>query len=63
MGVMGKLHNIVVHIQGSANRMQWFINIAGRRIPLDNRTRWNSWNLMLSTALEDPVQNAINKYT
>jgi hypothetical protein len=63
MGVMGKLHNLVVHIRGSANRTQWFIDIAKRRIPLDNRTRWNSWYLMLSTALEDNVQNAINKYT
>ena len=42
MGPMGKLHNHVVYIRSSANRTIWFIECAGRMIPLDNRMRWNS---------------------
>jgi hypothetical protein len=42
MRPMGKLHNHVVHICSSANRMTWFVEHASKMIPLDNRTRWNS---------------------
>jgi hypothetical protein len=41
-GVLGKLHNVVVHIRASPGRTKQFEQRAGRRIPLDNRTRWNS---------------------
>jgi hypothetical protein len=43
MGVMGKVHNIVVHIRASPQRIAQFKAVAGKMIPLDNRTRWNSW--------------------
>jgi hypothetical protein len=49
LGPLGKLHNIVVYIRSSPQRLQDFISQAGRRIPLDNRTRWNSWYNMLHT--------------
>jgi hAT family C-terminal dimerisation region len=52
IGPLGKLHNIVVHIRSSGSRTQQFKGLAGRTIPLDNRTRWNSWSTMLSVALE-----------
>ena len=39
MGVLGKLHNIVVHIRASPLRTQQFIDIADKMVPLDNRTR------------------------
>jgi hypothetical protein len=42
IGVMGKLHNLVIHIRASAGRTREFVTSAGWRIPLDNRTRWNS---------------------
>jgi hypothetical protein len=42
LGAIGKLYNIVVHIHASASRTKEFENMAGRRIPLDNHTRWNS---------------------
>jgi hypothetical protein len=51
MGPLGKLHNITVFIRSSANRTQEFVKEAGKRIPLDNRTRWNSWFNMINTAL------------
>ena len=62
MGIMGKLHNIVVHIRASANRTQHFIKLAGKRIPLDNHTRWNSWFYMLERALCPEIQSALNQY-
>jgi hypothetical protein len=61
--VMGKIHNLVVHIRASPNRTNKFEAITGRSIPLDNRTRWNSWFRMLSVALETKVLNALRNYT
>jgi hypothetical protein len=60
MGVLGKLHNVVVNIRSSAARTKLFESFAGRRIPLDNRTRWNSWFHMLVVALEH--RSAVDKY-
>ena len=62
MGPMGKLHNHIVHIRSSANRTTWFVEHASKIIPLDNRTRWNSWFDMLNTALEDPVKAGLQLY-
>jgi hypothetical protein len=42
IGLIGKLYNHVVHIYSLANCMTWFIECAGKAIPLNNRTRWNS---------------------
>jgi hypothetical protein len=52
MGSLGKLHNIIVHIRSSAGRTHAFVSAARKKIPLDNRTRWNSWFHMLETAVE-----------
>jgi hypothetical protein len=52
LGPLGQLHNIVVHIHNSPSRIAEFLVLAGRMIPLDNRTRWNSWYLMLEVALK-----------
>ena len=57
-----KLHNIVISIRASANRATWFKQKTGKLISLDNRTRWNSWFLMLSAALEDKVKSALSSY-
>ena len=67
LGPLGKLHNIVVHIRSSPQRTAEFKAQAGRRIPLDNRTRWNSWYQMLDAIFdEDDNRNlevAVNKYS
>jgi len=60
MGVLGKLYNIVIHIRSSAARTKLFMSYAGRRIPLDNRTRWNSWFHMLTVALKH--RSTVDKY-
>lgn len=51
MGVLGKVHNIIVHIR-SPQRTFEFVKLAGRRIPLDNETRWNSWFNMLQACID-----------
>jgi hypothetical protein len=61
MGSLGKLHNVVTHIRGSAGRTKQFKNLAGRMIPLDNRTRWNSWYSMIRVALDH--EGAVDSYT
>ena len=61
MGVLGKLHNIVVYSRSSAARTANFKNIVERMIPLDNRTRWNSWYLLLEAALK--VEGKIGDFT
>jgi hypothetical protein len=60
MGPLGQGHNIVIHIRGSAGRTEEFRALAGRMIPLDNRTRWNSWYEMLVVLLDKREQ--VEKY-
>jgi len=60
LGPLGQLHNIVVHSRGSPARKKLLETLAGRQIPLDNRTRWNSWYLMVEVALE--LHIAIDAY-
>lgn len=62
MGVMGKVHNLVVHIRASPHRTKEFEALSGKSIPLDNRTRWNSWFRMLHVSLEARVLNALRNY-
>jgi hypothetical protein len=50
----------VVHIQGSASQTAQFKELAGRMIPMDNRTRWNSWYDML--VVLHNVKPAVEKY-
>jgi hypothetical protein len=52
IGVVGKIHNLVVLIRGSNDRSNRFLRLAGEMIPLDNDTRWNSWFMMLEVALD-----------
>jgi hypothetical protein len=58
---LGKLHNIIVDIRSSTNRTAEFLALAIRMVPLDNRTRWNSWHDSLVVA--NKLAAAINTYT
>ena len=60
LGPLGKAHNIVVYIRGSGARAEHFRKLAGRMIPMDNRTRWNSWHNMLEVLLKEKAH--IDKY-
>ena len=61
LGPLGKLHNIIVDIRSSANRTAEFLVLAIRMVPLDNRTRWNSWYNSLVVA--NKLAAAIDTYT
>ncbi len=52
LGPLGQGHNIVVYIRGSPSRTAEFVGLTGKMIPMDNRTRWNSWYAMLVVLLE-----------
>ena len=51
IGPLSKIHNIIVYIRGSTARIVEFVLLTGRMIPLNGRTRWNGWFLMLIVAL------------
>jgi hypothetical protein len=62
-GPLGKLHNIVVYVQRSPQRQASFLKHSnGKRLVRDNKTRWNSWYLMLACALTGNMKKAINNY-
>jgi hypothetical protein len=50
----------VIYIRGLTARIAEFVKLAGRRIPLNNRIRWNSWYLMLTVALT--LRLAVDEY-
>jgi hypothetical protein len=52
MGPLGKLHNLIMAIRASTQRYNQFKALAGRMIPRDNDTRWNSWFFMLDISLK-----------
>ncbi|KAI7770097.1 hypothetical protein LZL87_013720 [Fusarium oxysporum] len=59
-GAIGKLHNIVVYITWSPQRLQAFTILSdGLRLRRDNDTRWNSWYKMVEWALRFKVRQAI----
>jgi hypothetical protein len=60
LGPLGKAHNIVVHIRGSPARTKAFKSLAGRMIPMDNSTRWNSWFNMLLVLLD--LRDYVERY-
>jgi hypothetical protein len=59
-GVLGLIHNIVIWIRSSDKRYNEFKRRAGRIIPRDNDTRWNSWFMMISVALQ--LRHKISEY-
>lgn len=56
------LHNVVASMAHSPQRQREFHNAAGRMIPRDNATRWNSWQNMISVAVDERVKAAIQLY-
>ncbi|KAM4062361.1 transposase-like protein [Hirsutella rhossiliensis] len=57
---IGKLHNIVVYITWTPQRLQTFTGLTdGLRLRRDNDTRWNSWHSMVEWALRTKVRQGI----
>lgn len=62
-GPHGKLHNIVIYVQGSEQRRESFKeHSGGQSLCRDNKTRWNSWYTMIERALKPNVKAAIRSY-
>ena len=61
LGPLRKLHNIIVYIRSSPGRTEEFKSLTERTIPLNNRTRWNSWYDILKVALK--MENHVDAYT
>lgn len=61
LGPLSKLHNIIVDIRSSANRIAEFLALAARMATLDNRTRRNSQYNSLVVA--NKLAATINTYT
>jgi hypothetical protein len=62
-GPLGMLHNFIVYLQASPQRMQRFLKLSkGHRLARDNKTRWNSWAKALKIALSHPLYDAIKAY-
>ncbi len=61
---LDKLHNIIVDIRSSDNRIAEFLALVTRMIPLDNRTRWNSWynSLVVVNKLTATINTYIKNY-
>lgn len=58
-GPLRKLHNNVVYIQRSTQRIQEFLSLSSNKhLSQDNSTRQNSWYKIISLAI--PLSNAIN---
>ena len=52
-GTLGKLHNLVVYIQRSTQRITQFRALSNsHNLTRDNSTRWNSWYKMINTAIQ-----------
>ena len=60
IGLLSKIYNIIIYIQGSTTQAAKFIKLIGRLIPLNNYIRQNSQFLMLFIALD--CQGAIKRY-
>ncbi|KJZ69426.1 hypothetical protein HIM_11176 [Hirsutella minnesotensis 3608] len=59
-GAIGKLHNIVVYVTWTPQRLRAFATLAdGLRLRRDNDTRWNSWYRMVEWALRPKIREAI----
>ena len=60
-GPLGKLHNIIIYIMRSPQRVQRFKELSkeyarGHMPVRDQQIRWNSWYMMLNRALDDIQQ-------
>ncbi|OAQ61335.1 transposase-like protein [Purpureocillium lilacinum] len=59
-GAIGKLHNIVVYITCTPQRLHSFTALTdGLKLRRDNDARWNSWYKMVDWALRPSVRQAV----
>ena len=62
-GPLGKLHNLVVHIQHMPQHYAWFSALSyGLGLCRDNSTCWNSWKAAIDHTLWPQIKEAIQRY-
>jgi hypothetical protein len=62
-GPLGRIYNVVQHIQQTPQRRQKFRTFSdGLNLKRSNKTRWNSWYLMLDCALRTSVCIGIESF-
>lgn len=62
-GCIGKLHNIIVFVQRSPQRLSRFKALSNDlSLKRDNKTRWNSWYEAIEWALRDEIKSAISEF-
>ena len=62
-GPFGKLYNIVVYTQESPQRRAEFRKLTdGLNLRRDQKTRWNSWFIMIEWATEPLIKSAIQSF-
>ena len=62
-GPLGKLYNINIQINRTEQRLQTFLRYShNRRIPHDNKTRWNSWQKEIERATNEEMMAAIDEF-
>lgn len=64
IGPLGKLHAIIAYMRSSELLYDEFHELAGRVVPLDNDTRWDSWYSMNEVAnkLDGPIDTFIRNH-
>jgi hypothetical protein len=63
MGPLGRLHNLIIYIRRSPQRLQAFRKHSnGCGLKRDNETRWNSWYNMLEWVLREDIQRALETF-
>jgi hypothetical protein len=57
-------YNIVIHIRKSNIRTEYFRTLIERIIPIDNRTKWNSWYniFLILLQLKGKIEEYCEKY-
>jgi len=51
LSALRKLYNITIYTHSLASYIREFKSLTGRRIPLNNYIRWNSWYFILSIVI------------
>ena len=64
IGPFGKLHSIIAYMRASELLFNVFLELAGRVVPLDNDTQWDSWYNMNEVAneLDSPIDTFVRNH-
>ncbi|KAF7915840.1 uncharacterized protein EAE98_010920 [Botrytis deweyae] len=61
-GAIGKCYCFATLLRKSSRKTQNFVRLTGKRIPVDNDTRWNSWEKMCSVFRDPKIKSAYKRW-